>query len=99
MNDGLREQCQENTIGGESCFSLDSLDLSAFSRNRSLGFNYDYIPNTEFRNLNFGLQPLASRRRKFDYIVVYKIIFGPSRLKPNTLFTFRNSTARGCFAD
>ena len=62
---------------------------------RSIGFSYNRILNSKERNLNFSLESLAVRRRKFDLIMVYKMLFGQSALDNKAFFKLNSSFTRG----
>lgn len=59
------------------------------------GLRYDSIPSSHNRNVKLGLTSLSERRRRFDLIMVHKILFGRCGLNHNEFFTFRRSITRG----
>ncbi|EYB84088.1 hypothetical protein Y032_0323g2495 [Ancylostoma ceylanicum] len=59
------------------------------------GFRYDQIPCSKSRDFNLGLSSLAERRRRFDLIMIYKILYGYTDLKQEMLFSTRESVTRG----
>lgn len=62
---------------------------------RSRQFDYRSIPDSTERCRTFGLEPLSLRRKKFDLLMVHKILQGAIHLGGCRFFTTRISSTRG----
>ena len=56
---------------------------------------YEGIPSYKIRNFNLRLPILEVRRRKFDLILLHKILTGKSGIPPGDIFSVRPSCTRG----
>ena len=63
--------------------------------NRVVGFSYDKIPTSNERNINFSLDSLAMRRKRFDLLMCHKILHGNTGLDPRAFFRMKDSVTRG----
>ena len=62
---------------------------------RVQGNIYDSIPSSTQRNINFNLDSLELRRKKFDLLTYFKIIHGLCDVSPSEFCGRRPSTTRG----
>ncbi|EYB86673.1 hypothetical protein Y032_0275g1063 [Ancylostoma ceylanicum] len=59
------------------------------------GYDYANIPPASARNCIFKIPSLAARRRKYDLLMVYKIISGKIHLPVDKFYTISSSRTRG----
>lgn len=79
---------------------IDALERvqNSFTRKlflRSRKCSYRSIPDSSERRRALGLESLFSRRKKFDLLMVFKIMHGLVHLGGGSFFTVRSSITRG----